>query len=61
MVGTKVPRKRLPHTSALLRGGHPVATEELLLALEREPRDLPAHGEPLEQKLGSALVAVLRA
>ena len=30
---------------------HPVAAEQLLLALERQPGDLPAHGEPLEQEL----------
>ena len=50
----------LAHLLALRRAGHPVAPEQLLLALERQPGYLPAHGQALEQELHAALPAILR-
>ena len=53
--------ERLAHSATLLGRGHPVAPEQLLLALQREPGHLPAHGQPLEQQLRAPLPAVLGA
>src|SRR5688500_8493742 len=51
--------ERLAHPAALVRARHPVAAEQLLLALERQAGQLPAHGQPLEEELAPALPAVL--
>ncbi len=59
VVGGEVAGQRLAHRGALARAREAVAAEQLLLALEREARDLPAHREPLEQELDAPLPAVL--
>ena len=51
--------ERFPHLLSFARAGQAVAAQQLLLALERQPGDLPADGEPLEEELHAALPAVL--
>jgi len=43
------------------RVGHPVATEQHLLLGKRQAGDLPAHREPLEEQLRTAVPGVLLA
>src|SRR6476659_5489553 len=59
MAAGEVLGERLAHPAPLVAARHPVAAEQLLLGGEREPGDLPAHGEPLEQELHAALPSVL--
>src|ERR671922_1771600 len=59
VAAAQVLRDRLAHPAPLVRARHSVAAEQLLLRLERQPGDLPAHREPLEEQLQAALPAVL--
>src|SRR5215217_8408348 len=59
MAGAEMLGERLTHPAPFVAARHPVAAEQFLLALERQPGDLPADREPLEQELRAALPAVL--
>src|SRR5262245_66328048 len=58
-VAVEVGGDRLAHPALGVRIGHPVAPEQHLLILQRQPRDLPAHREALEQHLLPARPNVL--
>ena len=51
---------RLPHPALGLGVGHPVAAEQHLLVGQRQPGDLPAHREALEQRLRAPPPGVLQ-
>src|SRR3954469_6403111 len=51
--------ERVAHPAARVAVGHAVAAEQLLLALERQPGDRPAHSGALEQQLAAPLPFVL--
>src|SRR5262245_61971107 len=52
--------ERFAHPAPLIGARHPVAAEQLLLRFQRQARDLPAHGQPLEEQLLAALPAVVQ-
>src|ERR1700741_674468 len=60
MVRAEVLVEGVADATALLEAGHSVAPEQLLLRVDRQAGDLPAHCEALEQQLAAALPAVLR-
>ena len=51
---------RLAHPALGLGVGHPVAAEQHLLLGQRQPGDLPAHREALEQRLRAPPPGVLQ-
>src|SRR5918997_3109864 len=51
--------QRLPHLLPFAGQRHPVPAQQLLLALQRQPGDLPPHHQPLEQELHAPLPPVL--
>src|SRR3712207_6904131 len=51
--------RSLAHPALGLAVGHAEAPEQLLLLGQRQPGDLPAHGQPLEQHLRVAAPEVV--
>ena len=60
-MGAQVLVEHLAHPAPLVGARHAVTPEQLALPLERQPADLPADREALEQELAAALPAVLGA